>query len=87
MFRTDGRVIGKSYGEFVLDIRGHAFYSFLALVLKKELDHRLVSQGLQLEWADIKQDLQALQEVTLLEKDTTLAIRTECKGVCGKVFS
>jgi transposase len=67
-------------------IRGHVFCSFLALVLKKELDHRLVSQGLQLEWADIKQDLKALQEVTLIEKDTTLAIRTECKGVCGKVF-
>jgi hypothetical protein len=35
-------------------IRGHVFCSFLALVLKKELDDRLVSQGLQLEWADIK---------------------------------
>jgi transposase len=67
-------------------IRGHVFCSFLALVLKKELDHRLVSQGLQFEWADIKQDLRALQEVTLEENDTTLAIRTECRGVCGKVF-
>jgi transposase len=28
-------------------IRGHVFCSFLALVLKKELDYRLVSQGLQ----------------------------------------
>jgi transposase len=67
-------------------IRGHVFCSFLALVLKRELDHRLVSQGLQLEWADIKQDLKALQEVTVKEKDNTLAIRTECEGVCGKVF-
>ena len=67
-------------------IRGHVFCSFLALVLKKELDHRLISQGLQLEWADIKQDLKALQEVTVEEKDTTLAIRTESMGVCGKVF-
>lgn len=67
-------------------IRGHVFCSFLALVLKKELDYRLVSQGLQLEWADIKQDLKALQEVTLEENGTTLAIRTECQGICGKVF-
>jgi len=67
-------------------IRGHVFCSFLALVLKKELDTRLVSQGLQFEWADIKQDLKALQEVTLEETGATLAIRTECRGVCGKVF-
>jgi transposase len=67
-------------------IRGHVFCSFLALVLKKELDYRLVSQGLQFEWADIKQDLKALQEVTLEENGATLAIRTECQGVCGKVF-
>ena len=67
-------------------IRGHVFCSFLALVLKKELDYRLVSQGLQLEWADIKQDLKALQEVTLEENGNTLAVRTECQGVCVKVF-
>jgi hypothetical protein len=66
--------------------RGHVFCSFLALVLKNELDYRLVSQGLQLEWADIKQDLKALQEVNLEENGTTLAVRTECQGVCVKVF-
>lgn len=67
-------------------IRGHVFCSFLALVLKKELDDRLASSGLQFEWADIKQDLKALQEVILEENSSTLAIRTECQGVCGKVF-
>lgn len=67
-------------------IRGHVFCSFLALVLKKELDYRLVSQGLQYEWADVKQDLKALQEVTLEENGSTFVIRTECQGVCGKVF-
>ena len=67
-------------------IRGHVFCSFLALVLKKELDDRLVSQGFQFEWADIKQDLKALQEVILEENDSKLAVRTECQGVCGKVF-
>ena len=67
-------------------IRGHVFCSFLALVLKKELNDRLASQGLQFEWADIKQDLKALQEVILEESGSTLAIRTECQGTCGKVF-
>lgn len=67
-------------------IRGHVFCSFLALALKKELDDRLVSQGLQYEWAEIKQDLKALQEVVLEDNGTRLAVRTECQGVCGKVF-
>jgi len=67
-------------------IRGHVFCSFLALVLKKELNDRLASQGLQFEWADIKQDLKALQEVILEESGSTLAVRTECQGTCGKVF-
>jgi transposase len=67
-------------------IRGHVFCSFLSLVLKKELDDRLASQGLQFEWADIKQDLKALQEVTIEENGTTMAVRTECQGSCVKVF-
>jgi hypothetical protein len=33
------------------------FCSFLALVLRKELDRRLEQYGLDFEWADIKQDL------------------------------
>jgi transposase len=67
-------------------IKGHVFCSFLALALKKELNDRLASQGLQLEWTDIKQDLKALQEVILDENNIKLAIRTECQGVCGKLF-
>ena len=68
-------------------IRGHVFCSFLALMMKKELDHRLIRQGLNLEWADIKQDLKALQEIILEENDMKLAIRTECQGNCGKIFA
>jgi hypothetical protein len=67
-------------------IRGHVFCSFLALVLRKELDRCLKASGHRFEWADIKQDLKALQEVTIEEKGKRLAVRTECKGVCGKVF-
>jgi transposase len=67
-------------------IRGHVFCSFLALVLRKELDSRLEKAGHSLEWADIKQDLEALEEVTIDEKNKRLAIRTECLGTCGKIF-
>ena len=42
--------------------------------------------GHRFEWADIKQDLKALQSVMIEENDKRLALRTECKGVCGKVF-
>ena len=68
------------------NIRGHVFCSFLALVLRKELERRLNAAGHVFEWSDIKQDLKALQQVTVEENGKRLAIRSECKGVCGKVF-
>ena len=67
-------------------IRGHVFCSFLALVLIKELYRRLEKAGHDFEWADIKQDLSALQEITIEDNGRKLAVRSECKGVCGKVF-
>jgi len=67
-------------------IRGHVFCSFLALVLRKELDRRLEKAGHCFEWADIKQDLKSLQEIIIEDNGKKLAIRSECKGICGKVF-
>ncbi len=67
-------------------IRGHVFCSFLALVLRKELDRRLEKAGHCFEWADIKQDLKALQEVRINDNGKSLAVRTECIDTCGKVF-
>jgi hypothetical protein len=67
-------------------IRGHVFCSFLALTLRKELDRRLLEAGHDFEWADIKQDLSALQEIAMDDHGKKLAVRTECKGTCGKVF-
>jgi transposase len=68
------------------NIRGHVFCSFLALVLRKELEQRLNRTGHVFEWSDIKQDLKALQQVTLEEDGKCFAIRSECKGCCGKIF-
>jgi len=67
-------------------IRGHVFCSFLALVLRKELDRRLEKAGFRFEWADIKQDLKSLQEVTVEEKGQRLAVRSASLGTCGRVF-
>jgi transposase len=67
-------------------IRGHVFCSFLALVIRKELDRRLEKAGHCFEWADIKQDLKALQEITIEDRGKMLAIRSECLGTCGKIF-
>jgi len=74
------------YHQLDETIRGHVFCSFLALVIRKELDHRLEKAGYCFEWADIKQDLKALQEITIEDRGKTLAIRSECLGTCGKVF-
>lgn len=67
-------------------IRGHVFCSFLALLLKKELDRCLHTAGHAFEWADIKQDLKALQETTIEDEGKRLAIRSQCLGTAGKVF-
>ena len=48
-------------------IRGHVFCSFLALLLRKELNARLEKAELDLEWADVKQDLAALHDITIDE--------------------
>ena len=68
------------------NIRGHVFCSFLALILRKELEIRLNSAGFDFEWSDIKQDLSALQTVTIEDDDKRFALRTECRGCCGKIF-
>jgi Transposase DDE domain len=68
-------------------IRGHVFCSFLALALRKEIYRRLEAAGhCGLEWFDIKQDLEAMQEITIEENGKTLSIRSQCLGNCGKIF-
>lgn len=67
-------------------IAGHVFCSFLALVLRKELEQRLIHAGHQFEWSDIKQDLKALKQIEIQEGGTRFVIRSQCKGHCGKIF-
>ena len=67
-------------------IRGHVFCSFLALILRKELQARLEARGELLEWDDIVRDLDALTETEVVHEGKRFRLRAEAKGVCGKVF-
>jgi transposase len=67
-------------------IRGHVFCSFLALILRKELQARLEDRGEPLEWDDIVRDLEALTETEVVHEGKRFRLRAEARGACGKVF-
>ena len=67
-------------------IRGHVFCSFLALLLRHELQARLAAKGQTCEWADVVQDLERLQIVDVEQDEKCFRLRTEAQGTCGKVF-
>lgn len=67
-------------------IRGHVFCSFLALVLRKELEERLAAAQLKPEWRDLLADLDRLQEVEVEQDGKRFILRTPVTGVAGKTF-
>jgi hypothetical protein len=67
-------------------IRGHVFCSFLALVLRQELQSRLEERGHEFEWADVIGDLDRLQVVEVEQDGKQFLLRSEVQGTCGKVF-
>jgi hypothetical protein len=67
-------------------IRGHVFCSFLALVLRKELQTRCADVGIRPEWGDVLRDLDRLQEVELAKDGKRLVLRTPTTGVAGRLF-
>ncbi len=67
-------------------IRGHVFCSFLALVLRKELDARCRAAGLQPEWDDVRRDLERLQRATIEQDGKTWELRTEATGTATGIF-
>lgn len=68
-------------------IRGHVFCSFLALVLRKELEKVLEQAGHRFEWEDIKRDLKTLAEITIEDCGKRITVRSRTEGCCGKVFT
>lgn len=68
-------------------IRGHVFCSFLALLLRKELENRLEQKGLTVEWADVIRDLDNLIEMEIMVSNKCYTVRSNTAGTVAKVFS
>jgi Transposase DDE domain len=67
-------------------IRGHVFCSFLALVLRQELQSRLAARGHHFEWADILRDLERVQSVHVSQGPQHYLLRSELENTAGRVF-
>jgi hypothetical protein len=67
-------------------IRGHVFCSFLALLLRHELQARLAAKGHTFEWADVVNDLERLQYVEVSQDGKRFRLRNELEGTAGRVF-
>ena len=67
-------------------IRGHVFCSFLALLLRKELQDRLEARGEKLEWAALLSDLAALQYTEVNSQGKRFLLRSDLEATCAAVF-
>jgi len=88
MFRTAKTLLETRpiYHHHDETIRGHVFCSFLALVLRKELQDRLALQGDKFEWAEILRDLETLQYLNVEHQGKHFRLRSEAQGTCSAVF-
>jgi len=67
-------------------ITGHVFCSFLALKMRKYLQDCLEERSNKLEWQDVIHDVNELCEMEVTYQQKGFIIRSETKGVAGKVF-
>ncbi len=67
-------------------IRGHVFCSFLALLLRHELQARLKAKGKTFEWADLLRDLERVQQVEVEHQGKRFLLRSQLTGTAGRVF-
>jgi hypothetical protein len=67
-------------------IAGHLFCSFLALLLRKELDEQLAAAGVNAEWDDIVRDLDRVEQITLEQGAKRFVLRPHAPGCAGAVF-
>jgi hypothetical protein len=58
-------------------IRGHVFCSFLALLLKFELEQRMQFADLKCEWAQVLRGLEAFQQVEATFQDKRFLLRSQ----------
>jgi Transposase DDE domain len=88
IFRTTKAVLETRpiYHQTDAAIRGHVFCSFLALVLRKDLEERLAAAHLKPEWSELLADLDRLQEIAVEQDGKHFVLRTPVTGVAGKVL-
>src|ERR1700756_3573753 len=88
IFRTAKSLLATRpiFHKYDQTIRGHIFCSFLALVLRKELEDRLLAAGHDFEWADIVQDLERLSETEIEQDGKVYLLRNPAPGCAGPVL-
>jgi transposase len=88
MFRTMKSILETRpiYHKRDETIRGHVFCSFLALLLKRELERRLKEKGEIWEWAEILRGLDNLQEVEVLFQGKRFVLRSQVLGHAHKAL-
>ena len=88
LFRSEKALLATRpiYHQTDEAIRGHVFCSFLALVLRKELEDRLAAARLKPEWRELLADLDRLQEIEAEQDGKRFILRTPVSGVAGKAF-
>jgi len=68
-------------------IRGHVSCSFLALVLKKELEERIADLGRKGSWPDILADLDSLTETKVEQDDKCFLLRSPPRPAASLALS
>jgi hypothetical protein len=67
-------------------VRGHMFCSFLALLLRRELEERLARSGAAVTWRDVVRDLNRLAEVEVQQDERRFLLRTRPQGCAAAVL-
>ena len=88
IFRTAKSILETRpiYHQTDAAIAGHLFCSFLALLLRKDLDERLSAAGVTAEWADIVRDLDRIEQITVEQGTKSFVLRPQAPGCTGSVF-
>ena len=88
IFRTMKSILETRpiYHHWDETIRGRVFCSFLALAIRKRLHDCIDRKGWKLEWANIVDDVDAVEEITLKHNGNEFILRSDTTGVAGKVF-
>jgi len=88
LFRTMKSVLETRpiYHKLDETIRGHVFCSFLALLLRRALEHHLEEKGERWEWGEIVRGLDNLQEVEAVFQGKHFLLRSQVLGQAHKAF-